>query len=76
MAKITSYFEDVRVGLENLETYFSSNSDLRPYYGKLLGSADAAATAKTQAATGHVDQAGHTLLNVVNQLTDVLAVLR
>jgi len=76
MAKITSYFEDVRVGLENLETYFSGNSDLRPYYGKLLGSADAAANAKSQAGTGHVDQAGHTLINVVNQLTDVLAILR
>ena len=76
MAKITSNFEDFRVGLESLETYFSSTAELRPYYAKLLGSADEAASAKSQAATGHVDQAGHTLLNTVNRLADLLASMR
>jgi hypothetical protein len=76
MAKIAANFEDFRIGLESLETYFSSTSELRPYYAKLLGSADIAATAKSQAATGHVDQAGHILLNIVNRLTDVLADIR
>jgi hypothetical protein len=76
VAKITANFEDFRVGLESLETYFSSTSELRPYYAKLLGSADTAASAKSQAATGHVDQAGHTLLSIVNRLTDILATMR
>ena len=76
MAKITSNFEDFRVGLESLETYFSSTAELRPYYAKLLGSADEAASAKSQAATGHVDQAGHTLLIIVNRLADLLASMR
>jgi len=76
VAKVTANFEDFRVGLESLETYFSSTSELRPYYAKLLGLADTAASAKNQAATGHVDQAGHTLLSIVSQLTDVLATMR
>lgn len=75
-ARIIATFEDFRVGVDNLENYFSSTSELRPYYAKLLGSADAAATAKTQAASGHVEQAGHTLVNLVSQLTDLLALMR
>lgn len=76
MAKIAGNFEDFRVGLDALEIYFSSTSELRPYYSKLLGCADIAATAKSQAATGHVDQAGHSLLTVVGQLTDLLVLMR
>jgi len=74
--KIKSTFENFRVGLENLENYFSSTPELRPYYVKLLGSADEAATAENQVAAGHVDQAGHTLLNVVNRLADLLVFMR
>ena len=75
-ARLVATFEDFRVGLDSLETHFSGSSDLRPYYAKLIGTADAAATAKAQAASGQVERAGNTLLNVVNQLTDLLVLMR
>ena len=75
-ARIISTFEDFRVGLDSLETHFSGSSDLRPYYAKLIGTADAAATAKAQAASGQVERAGHTLLNIVSQLADLLVLMR
>ncbi len=75
-AKLKSTFEDFRVGLDNLEIYFRSTPELEPYYVKLVGSASGAATAEDQAAAGHTDQAGHTLLGVVNRLADVLVAMR
>lgn len=75
-ARIIATFEDFRIGLDALETHFSSSSELRPYYVKLLGSADAAATAKAQAAGGQVERAGNTLLGVVGKLTDFLVLMR
>ena len=75
-AKLKSTFEDFRVGLDNLEIYFRSTPELEPYYVKLVGSASGAATAEDQAAAGHADQAGHTLLGVVNRLADVLVAMR
>ena len=64
------------MGLDNLEIYFRNSPELEPYYVKLVGSASGAATAEEQAAGGHVEQAGHTLLAVVNRLTDVLVAMR
>jgi hypothetical protein len=75
-AKLKSTFEDFRVALDNLEIYFRSTPELEPYYVKLVGSASGAATAEDQAAAGHTDQAGHTLLGVVNRLADVLVAMR
>lgn len=75
-AKLKSTFEDFRVGLDNLEIYFRSTPELEPYYVKLVGSASGAATAEDQAAAGHTDQAGHTLLGVVNRLADLLVAMR
>src|SRR6266545_6343292 len=71
-AVVKSSLENVRVGLDQLEIYFRSTPELQGYYVKLVGSASGAADAEAQAGAGHFDQAGRTLLGVVNRLTDVL----
>lgn len=75
-AKIKASFEDFRVGLDNLETYFNSTPGLKSYYLKLAGSAEGAANAENLAAAGQFDRAGRSLLDVVNRLTDTLAIMR
>jgi len=75
-AKLRSTFQDFRVGLDQLEIFFRSTPELEQYYLKLAGSAAGAATAEDQAAAGHFDQAGRTMLSVVNRLTDVLLAMR
>ncbi|PYS84177.1 MAG: hypothetical protein DMF70_05740 [Acidobacteria bacterium] len=76
MKRLKSTFEDFRVGLDQLEIYFRNTPELQPYYVKLVGSASGAATAEDQASAGHADQAGHTLLTVVNRLADLLVAMR
>ena len=75
-ATVKSSLENVRLGLDQLEIYFRSTPELQGYYTKLVGSASGAAAAEDQAAAGHFDQSGRTLLGVVNRLTDVLLVMR
>jgi len=75
-AKLRSSFADFRVGLDQLEIYFRSTPGLEGYYLKLAGSASGAASAEDLAAAGRFDQAGRTLLGVVNRLTDVLLQMR
>ena len=75
-AVVKSSLENVRVGLDQLEIHFRSTPELQGYYVKLVGSASGAADAEAQAAAGHFDQAGRTLLGVVNRLTDVLVLIR
>jgi len=75
-ATVKNSLRNVREGLDALEIYFRATPGLEGYYLKLAGSAAGAATAEDQAAAGHFDQAGRTLLGVVNRLTDVLLVMR
>jgi hypothetical protein len=75
-ATVKSSLRNVREGLDQLEIYFRSTPGLEGYYLKLAGSASGAATAEDQAAAGHFDQSGRTLLGVVNRLTDVLLAMR
>ena len=75
-ATVKASLENVRVGLDQLEIYFRSTPELQNYYVKLVGSASGAADAEAQAGAGHFDQAGRTMLGVVNRLTDVLLVMR
>ena len=75
-ATVKTSLQNVREGLDQLEIYFRATPELQVYYLKLAGSASGAATAEEQAAAGHFDQAGRTLLGVVNRLTDVLLVMR
>jgi hypothetical protein len=73
---VKTSLRNVREGLDNLEIYFRSTPGLQSYYLKLAGSADGAATAENLANSGHFDQSGRSLLNVVNRLTDVLLIMR
>ncbi|HVS20680.1 MAG TPA: hypothetical protein VHD88_02465 [Pyrinomonadaceae bacterium] len=75
-ATVKSSLQNVREGLDQLEVYFRGTPELEQYYLKLAGSASGAASAEDQAAAGHFDQAGRTMLGVVNRLTDVLLVMR
>jgi broad specificity phosphatase PhoE len=71
-ATVKTSLQNVRVGLDKLETDFRASPELQRYYINLAGSAAGAATAEEQAAAGQYDQAGRSLLGVVNRLTDVL----
>lgn len=72
---VKNSLRNVREGLDQLEIYFRATPGLLDYYLKLAGSASGAADAESQAAAGHFDQAGRTMLGVVNRLTDVLLVM-
>jgi hypothetical protein len=71
-ATVRTSIANVRQGLDQLELDFRSNSELNRYYIPLAGVASGAAKAEEQAAANQFDQAGRTLLDVVNRLTDVL----
>jgi hypothetical protein len=71
-ATVKQSLQSVREGLDKLEVKFRSTPDLNRYYTDLVGSAAGAANAEDQASAGHLDQAGRSLLGVVNRLTDVL----
>src|SRR5436190_6806847 len=75
-AAVKNSLRNVRVGLDALEIYFRSTPGLEGYYRTLVGSASGAASAEELAGAGRVDQAGRTLLSVVNRLTDVLLQMR
>jgi GTP1/Obg family GTP-binding protein len=75
-AKLKASFQSVRENLDKLEIDFRSSPELNRYYTQLAGVASGAATAENQAAAGQLDQAGRTLLGVVNRLTDVLLAMK
>lgn len=75
-AALLSSLQNVRDGLDKLEADFRFTPQLQPYYLKLKGVAEAASGAEEQAASGDYEDAGRTLLEVVNQLTDVLLAMR
>jgi hypothetical protein len=75
-AKLKASLRDVRAGLEKLELDFHTTPELGLYYIKLSGVAADAATAEQQAGADQFDQAGRSLLGVVNRLTDVLLGMR
>lgn len=75
-ATVKTSLENVREGLDKLEIDFRTTPELQRYYTSLAGVAAGAADAEDQASAGHYDQAGRSLLNVVNRLTDVLLEMR
>jgi GTP1/Obg family GTP-binding protein len=75
-ATVKTSLENVREGLDKLEIDFRTTPDLQRYYTSLAGVAAGAANAEDQASAGHYDQAGRSLLDVVNRLTDVLLEMR
>lgn len=70
--RLREFFHNYRVQMDELETTFSGSSELRPYYTKLLGVAASAGQAEDAVASSRYDEAGRSLLDVMNRLTDVL----
>src|SRR4051812_12767978 len=60
-----------RETLDKLEIDFRATPELQPYYIKLAGVAEGAASAERLAAANQFDAAGRQLLGVVNRLADV-----
>ncbi len=75
-ASVKSSLRNVREGLDKLEIDFRTTPELQRYYTRLAGVANGAATAEEQAAANQFDQAGRSMLGVVNRLTDVLLEMR
>ena len=75
-ATVRSSIQSVREGLDKLEVDFRLTPELQRYYTRLAGVAEQAASAEDLAAANQFDKAGRTLLEVVNQLTDVLLEMR
>ena len=73
---VRTSIQNVRDGLDKLESDFRMTPELQPYYIKLAGVAQGAATAEQQATSNQFDQAGRSLIGVVNRLTDVLLAMR
>jgi hypothetical protein len=75
-ARVRDSIRSVREGLDKLEGDFRFHSTLKNYYQYLNGVARAAEAAENQAAANRFDEAGRTLLRVIDQLTDALAAMR
>lgn len=75
-AIVKTSLQNLREGLDKLEIDFRTTPELQRYYINLAGVAAGAASAEDQASAGHYDQAGRSLLDVVNRLTDVLLQMR
>jgi len=73
---VRTSIQSIRERLDKLEIDFRTTPDLQRYYIKLAGSASGAATAEQLAGANQFDQAGRSLLGVVNRLTDVLFEMR
>ena len=71
-ATLGNTLKNIREGLEQLETYFRSTPEVERFYGRLAGVAASAADAEDKAAANQLDQAGRSLIEVVNRLTDAL----
>jgi hypothetical protein len=75
-AEVKATLRNVREGMDELEIYFRTTPELQRYYIKLAGVAAGAAMAEEQAARNQFDQAGRSMLAVVNRLADVLLEMR
>ncbi|MGI9066522.1 MAG: hypothetical protein ACR2HX_08965 [Pyrinomonadaceae bacterium] len=74
--QVRASIQTLREALDKLEIDFRATPELQRYYISLAGVADGAATAERLAAANKFDQAGRSLLGVVNRLTDVLVGMR
>lgn len=59
-----------------MEDDFRANPALKPYLLQLTGVGETATTAEDQARAGQFDQAGRTLIQLIDQLTDVLVAMK
>lgn len=73
---VRASIQALREDMDKLEIDFRTTPELQRYYISLAGVAQGAATAEDLAAANKFDQAGRSLLGVVNRLTDVLLGMR
>ncbi len=66
----------LKLGAQNLAKSFQSNSRLQVQYLKLTFAVDAAGEAEQLAAAGRYDEAGKSLVTVIERLTDTVIALR
>ncbi|MFL6276063.1 MAG: hypothetical protein ACJ74G_12820 [Blastocatellia bacterium] len=74
--RVRDSIRSVREGLDKLESDFRFHPTLRNYYQYIAGVARAAEAAENQAASNRFDEAGRTLLKVIDQLADALTAMR
>jgi hypothetical protein len=74
-ALVTSV-RNLRLGVENLARGFQSNPRLQVQYLKVSFALDAASDAEKLAAAGRYDDAGKSLITLVERLTDMMIALR
>lgn len=75
-AKLKDSIKNLRTGLDQLESGFRLNPVLQSYYPNLAGVAKLGQTAESQAVANNFDQAGRSLIAVVNKLADALVAFR
>jgi hypothetical protein len=74
--KIRASIRNVREGLDKLESDFRLSPVLRSYYPYISGVAIIGETAENQAAANRINEAGKSLIKVVDRLADALAAMR
>jgi cell division protein FtsB len=75
-AKVRESITSLREALDRLESDFRFNPALSPYFPYLSGVARAGEMAESQAAANRFDDAGKSLLQVIDRLADALAAMR
>jgi hypothetical protein len=75
-AALISRIRDLRAGLENLARSFEGNPRLQVQYLKLSYAAEASRDAEDFASSGQYEEAGRSLIAVVERLTDTLISMR
>ncbi len=73
---LVARISDLRAGLENLARSFQANPRLQVQYLKISSATEAAANAERLAAAGRYDEAGKTLVIVIERLTDTMVSMR
>ena len=74
--QVRTSIQTLREAMDKLEIDFRTTPELQRYYISLAGVAESASIAEDQAAANKFEQAGRSLLGVVNRLTDVLLAMR
>lgn len=66
---------DLRAGLAELEVMFRTKNGLKPYLANIQGISETCGQAEDQALAGQFDEAGKTLLTIIEKLTDALVAM-
>lgn len=74
--RLVGSLRDIRDGLVKMQTDLSSNSEMKDCYPFVVDVGDLAEQAERLAAANRFDEAGRTLLKVLDRLTDALAATR